>query len=183
MDTSARELKNALEQAQDELASYRESTQQELAELKQALETARQNASDLLSKESMRQEYESLKTAFEEREKGLETADKARKVVEDQLEDAHREMDRLSGELERLKRDFGVQVVNEGGSKEKSSSLKSPQAGGATTTNTSKVGGRFTPFLVGMLFGVVLVLGTLESLSILNIFSDLYQTFIKSNLF
>jgi hypothetical protein len=90
-----------------ELAMVREQAAQDVQKLHDALDKARLKIKDLerpgsshdpLSAEALRQEVSSLKDALAERQRELSMADKNRQQIEDELEDAAREIERLKRE-------------------------------------------------------------------------------------
>lgn len=57
---------------------------------------------ETLAHEALRQECDSLHQAVNERQKEVESAEEARQLIEDELEDAHAEIDRLRRELDNV---------------------------------------------------------------------------------
>lgn len=102
-DTQSEESK--LQALRTELEMVREQAAQDVEQMRQQLNSAgaqhqaEGGPDDVLSSEAQRQQLLSLQTALAERQRELTRAEASRQVLEDQLEDANGEIERLRQEL------------------------------------------------------------------------------------
>jgi chromosome segregation ATPase len=189
-----------------ELRMVREQATRDLTHLRSELDKARERIRDLeqvgghdpLNAEALRQEVASLRDSLAERQRELAEAERNRQRVEDQLEDAAREIERLrqdnffalselSSEHEILatpsngRRRAGQldpadeidEIVNGGLRDER---IKPPRR----AVNADRVGSRSRASLVfGLIVGLVLVVGGLELAMMLTGRGELFLTLFR----
>jgi CRP-like cAMP-binding protein/DNA repair exonuclease SbcCD ATPase subunit len=98
---------------QAELGAARTQAARELAELRDRLQRAEQQSRrhseadehEVVSQEVMRQQIESLEVSLSERQREVNDAQASQSMLEDELEDAHRQVDEIRRELQKAKLD------------------------------------------------------------------------------
>ena len=96
-----------------ELTMVREQAVRDVAEMREQLQRAQQQARrlseaggrELVSQEAMRQQIEALEASLGERQREINDAQAAHNMLEDELEDAHRQLDQALRELEKAQTD------------------------------------------------------------------------------
>ena len=96
-----------------ELTMVREQAVRDVAEMREQLQRAQQQARrlseaggrELVSQEAMRQQIETLEASLGERQREISDAQAAHNMLEDELEDAHRQLDQALRELEKAQAD------------------------------------------------------------------------------
>ncbi len=178
-----------------ELAMVRAQADNDVAQLRDELDSLRaqlaaqqrERGEAPLAEEAMRQEAASLREALAERQRELATADLARQRVEDQLEDAAREIERLrrltSAKTEdnapERTRDGWVHPARVQTGTDPAEAIEDLLDSGLRdrrvkasrrTLDMEKVTGkpRTVPLLLGLLIGLVLVVGGLEAVTYLS---------------
>ena len=135
-----------------ELAKVREQADRQAAEsrieadrLRGVLAKAQAlDRSSALTQEALRQDLAGLRGALRERQLELREAHEARHVLEDELEDTHREMDRLRAELRRL-RGANISVDDDAQSMGRATTTAEPE----TTKTVSRLRNLFLGRITG----------------------------------
>jgi len=200
---SVRATDGALE---SELNMVREQAAREIAQLTAELAFARSqlgagDEGDSLVGEAKRQELLGVQAALDERERELGSAEESRQMLEDSLEDTHREMDELKRRLDQVcvdleEADFRRQEAEqardqvEGVLQQMQQSVADAEATdlrddrlkpSSRTIDISHVTGGLSSgsLLLGLLIGSVLLIGGLEAWSFLNGWGELFDFLTK----
>jgi chromosome segregation ATPase len=96
-----------------ELEMVREQAVRDVADMREQLQRAQQQARrlseaggrELVSQEAMRQQIETLEASLGERQREISDAQAAQNMLEDEIEDAHRQLDQARRELEKAQAD------------------------------------------------------------------------------
>lgn len=176
---------------QDEISLIKQQSEQEISELREKLaqvENTLDSPDDQnsLEREALRQDYSNLQAMLEERQKELKQSDESRQLIEDELEDAHKEIDELRRKLDdivvsaeesdymrkeaeeaRKHVESALYQIQEDVEEQKTEELRDDRfsrAGRPLDIERVTGGARASTLLMGMMIGIAMFIGGVELL-------------------